>query len=146
MNIAHGVILDLLPAYLSGEASPATRELVESYLVEHTEFAAEVRRLQASDRDELGTLPGVAPPPELELATLRRTRTRLRLQRWLFGLGIGFTATGLGIVISFDSNGAMDVHLLLRDHPGITVPALALALACWIGYFVVGRRAIRSRS
>jgi hypothetical protein len=29
MNIAREVILDLLPAYLSGEASPATRTLVE---------------------------------------------------------------------------------------------------------------------
>ena len=32
MNIAREVILDLLPAYLSGEASPATRTLVEEHM------------------------------------------------------------------------------------------------------------------
>lgn len=139
MNISHEVILDLLPVYLSGDASPATRELVDSYLAEHAAFSAEVRRLQADDGGDLDGPMRASLPPDLELRTLGRTRTQLRWQRWLFGLAIGFTTMGLSTVITFNSRG-VSAHLLLRDYPGLLWPALGLALACWVSYFRLGRR------
>ena len=39
MNVAREVIVDLLPVYLSGEASPATRSLVEEYMKQDAELA-----------------------------------------------------------------------------------------------------------
>lgn len=39
MEIARNVILDLLPLYLSDEASAETKKLVESYLKEYPELA-----------------------------------------------------------------------------------------------------------
>ena len=39
MNVTREIILDLLPVYLSGEASPATRSLVEEYMKRDPELA-----------------------------------------------------------------------------------------------------------
>ena len=78
MNIAREVILDLLPAYLSGEASPATRTLVEEHMKEDAELAQRVRPLLA---DNLAKAVPPALPPELELRSLRRTQSLLGWQR-----------------------------------------------------------------
>jgi len=43
MKLEREVIIDLLPAYFSGEASPATRALVEEYFREHPEFEKTAR-------------------------------------------------------------------------------------------------------
>lgn len=43
MNVTREVILDLLPVYLAGEASPATRTLVEEYLKQDAELAQRIR-------------------------------------------------------------------------------------------------------
>ena len=42
MNVTREVILDLLPVYLAGEASPATRALVEEYMEQDQELAQRV--------------------------------------------------------------------------------------------------------
>jgi predicted anti-sigma-YlaC factor YlaD len=140
MNISHEVILDLLPVYLAGEASPATRALVESYLSEHAAFAEQVRRQQADDFGEFARSAPTALPPDLELRTLHRTRTLLRWQRWLFGFGIGLTTSGLASEFSFNSPGLTNAHFLLRDYPGTMVPLVLLGVACWVAYFSIGRR------
>jgi anti-sigma factor RsiW len=70
MDINRDVILDLLPLYLGGEASPASRALVDEYLRGDPELARQVR-------EHAGTLPAaggaIAPPPDTELRALRRT-------------------------------------------------------------------------
>ena len=43
MNVTREVILDLLPVYLSGEASPATRALVEEFVKQDSELAQRIR-------------------------------------------------------------------------------------------------------
>src|ERR1017187_3464911 len=90
MNVTREVILDLLPVYLSGEASPATRTLVEEYMKQDAELAQRVRVQWA---ESCANLAPSAPPPELELRSLRRTHHLLALQKWLFAIGIGFFAT-----------------------------------------------------
>ena len=75
MTVSRDVILDLLPVYLAGEGSPATRELVEAFLKEDPELAQHVRLQWAENfrRIAPSTL-----PPELELRALSRTRARTR--------------------------------------------------------------------
>src|SRR5215510_4644483 len=43
MKVEREVIIDLLPAYFSGEASAATRALVEDYFREHPDFEKTAR-------------------------------------------------------------------------------------------------------
>ena len=78
MNVTREVILDLMPAYLSGEASAATRTLVEEHMKQDVELAQRVRLLLAD------SLAKTAPPvlhPELELRSFRRTQSLLGWQR-----------------------------------------------------------------
>jgi hypothetical protein len=73
MKLEREVIIDLLPAYFSGEASAATRRLVEEFFRENPDF-------EKSARSAAGPLEGlkVAPPkPDLEKEKLALERARL---------------------------------------------------------------------
>lgn len=137
MNVTREVILDLLPVYLSGEASPATRTLVEEYMKQDTELAQRIRLQWA---DNLAKAVPSALPPDLELRSLRRTRSLLSWQRWVFGLGIFFCAMSLSNEFSFEGGHLKEFHFLLRDYPAEFGICLVLGLACWIAYFFIRRR------
>jgi predicted anti-sigma-YlaC factor YlaD len=136
MNVTREVILDLLPVYLSGEASPATRALVEEYLKQDTELA---QRIRVQWADNLAKAVPSALPPDLELRSLRRTRSLLIWQRWLFGLGIAFSAISLSSQFSLEGGHIKEFHFLLRDYPAEFGICVALGLACWIAYFSIRR-------
>lgn len=133
MNVPKEVVLDLLPVYLAGEASPATRAWIEEYLAQDPELADQVRRQWTAAAET--PLPPL--PPELELRALRRTRRVIALQRWLFGFGIAFSAIALAVEISFSP---LKIRLLLQDYPAQLLPCLMVAAACWTGYFLLRRR------
>jgi anti-sigma factor RsiW len=134
MNIPKEVILDLLPVYLAGDASPATRAWLEEYLAQDPELADRVRRLRTESFDQ-ASLPPL--PPELELRALRRTRRATTQLRWLFGLAMAFSAVGLSLEVSFHP---FEFHLLLLEHPELLGPCLAAGVACWTAYFTLRRR------
>jgi anti-sigma factor RsiW len=137
MNVTREVILDLLPVYLSGEASPATRTLVEEYMQQDAELAQRIRLQWA---DNLAKALPSALPPDLELRSLRRTRSLLAWQRWLFGLGIAFTATSLSTQFSTEGGHLTQFHFLLSDYPVELGICATLGIACWIAYFSIRRR------
>jgi anti-sigma factor RsiW len=134
MSIPKEVILDLLPVYLAGEASPVTRAFLEEYLAQDPELADQVRRQRA---ESFGQEVPPPLPPELELRSLRRTRHMIILLRWLFGIGMAFSAIALALEVSFRP---FKVRLLLQDYPAQLGPCLAAGAACWIAYFVLRRR------
>jgi hypothetical protein len=137
MDVTREVILDLLPVYLAGEASPATRTLVEEYMKQDPELAQRIRLQWA---DNLAKVVPSELPPDLELRSLRRTRSLLNWQKWLFGLGISFSAISLSNEFSFEGGHLKEFHFLLRDYPAQFGVCVALALACWIAYFSIRRR------
>jgi predicted anti-sigma-YlaC factor YlaD len=137
MNVTREVILDLLPLYLAGEASPATRALVEEYLKQDPELAQCIRLHWAESFAK--AVPSDLPP-ELELRSLRRTRRLLGWQRWLFGLAITFSALSLSSELSWKGGHFKEFHFLLRDYPAPFGTLLALGLVCWIGYSLIRRR------
>lgn len=139
MNVTREVVLDLLPVYLAGEASPATRTLVDEYLKQDPELARRVR-LQETQGDNLTRDLPAALPPELELRSLRRTRSLLGWQKWLFGLGIFFTVMPLSNESRFEDWHLKEFHFLLRDYPLQFGACIVLALACWTAYFTIRHR------
>lgn len=136
MKVTRDIIRDLLPLYLAGEASPATRELVEEYLAQDPELAREVRASQES--------PGLPAPPapgrDVELGSLVRTRNLIALQKWLFGFAISFTAIGFALRITFHEGRVSAVRLVILDSPRELGLCLLIAAACWAGYFLLKRR------
>lgn len=136
MNVTREIILDLLPVYLSGEASPATRALVEDYMKLDPELA---QRIHLEWAENFAKVAPSLLPPDLELRSLSRTRKLLGVQRWLFGFGIFFIAVSLSNEFSFADGHLKEFHFLLRDYPVEFGICLTLGLACWIAYFSIVR-------
>jgi hypothetical protein len=63
-------MIDLLPAYFSGEASEQTRQLVEGYFERDPEFAQMARRMN----DQLLQAVPVQLPQNHQMKTLRRAQ------------------------------------------------------------------------
>jgi anti-sigma factor RsiW len=142
MRVSRDVIVDLLPLYLAGEASGATRSLVEQYLSRDEALAMQVR-LHLTEG--LGARAAPAElPPELELRSLSRTRTLLRRQRWLFGVAIGLSVLALTSELSLGGNRVTAFHFLIQDYPLVFGPIAAGAIACWLAYVGTVRR-LRAR-
>jgi hypothetical protein len=137
MKVTQEVILDLLPVYLAGEASPATRALIEEYMGQDPELAQRIRLQWA---DNLGKIAPSALPPDLELQSLRRTRALIGWQKWLFGFGICFTAIALTSQFSFQQGSIKEFHFLMRDFPAQFGSCAVLAIVCWTGYYSLRRR------
>ncbi len=132
MNITREVVRDLLPLYISGEASPDSRALVEGFLREDTELARLAESLRAQELAPSGT----PAPPDPGRVALERTRALLHRRSLLLGLALLFT--GLPLSFAGDSTGLR--FLLLRDAPGLGSALLAVAAGLWVAYGVTVRR------
>jgi len=137
MKVTREVILDLLPLYLAGEASPSTRDLVEEYLKQDPELGQRIR-LQMAEGLKRAAPSGL--PPDLEFRSLKRTRRLLTLQKWLFGVALGFAAFGLSIGFSTRNGHFQRIFFLVRDYPTVFGGALGCSLLCWMLYFFVRHR------
>lgn len=146
MNVAREVILDLLPLYLAGEASPATRALVEEYLRGDPGLERRVRAGDATllpDAMSGAALPrGLAGPrPETELVTLVRTRRMLGRLRWTCALATAFTAIAFALRIDFTDGRLTSFRFLIQDYPRPLGLCLLAAAGLWALYFILRRRA-----
>ena len=112
MNITRDVIIDLLPAYQSGEASADTRALIDEMAARDPDIA----RLVASARNErTDVMPQNIPlPPNLERDIVNRTRAVLRRRSWTLALAIVLTV----LPMTFTFGGGGITFLLMRDEPG----------------------------
>lgn len=134
MTITRDVISDLLPAYLSGEASADTRAIIDEMAARDPDIA----RLVASARNErTDTMFNhtVSLPPNLERDVVTRTRAVLRRRSWTLALALFFTC--LPLVFAF--HGGVVTFLMLRDEPGSRLLWVS-ALYLWFDYVRQSRR------
>ena len=90
MNITQGVVTDLLPVYLSGEASSDTKSLVEDYFRENPDFER-IARSAGTPLDTLRCVQPVAASSEKEKRDIESVRCGLERRKWLFGLSLFLT-------------------------------------------------------
>jgi hypothetical protein len=137
MKVTREVVTDLLPAYISKEASADTRALVEEFFKQDPEFEALVKE---SKSEELLGQPPLAPlPKDHERETLIRAQNMLKWRaHWLI-MAILFTLMPLSSV--FSSKGL--TWIMFRDAPYAAQTFLILAVVSWIQYFRT-RRKLRS--
>ncbi len=135
MDITRDVVTDLLPLYFSGEASADTRALVEAYFARDPEFGQAARRLVASV-----TVPKAPPAPaadEQEKRTLMRARSLVRKKNMVLGFALAsmlmLLLWGGATIVLFTASAALKASFLLA------APA-AVAVICWLAYFVMSRR------
>ncbi|MGD9029452.1 MAG: hypothetical protein PVG25_06535 [Anaerolineae bacterium] len=92
MEITRDVILDLLPLYLAGEASPATQAVVEQYLETDPELA-EVARLTAAMHEAVE--PPVPMEKEDQMEAYREAQRRIWQRTLIWGAVIAFGVLSL---------------------------------------------------
>lgn len=136
MKLHPDVVKDLLALELAGEASPASRALIE----EHAAADPELARLIAEARDEKSpwsrAADRIAVPPTAEKAALDATRRSLRARSYLLGGAI--FASLLPFSIYADDAGIQ--FLLIRDAPLAAALCFAAAGVLWVAFVRVSRR------
>jgi hypothetical protein len=130
MNVSRDTIIDLLPLYASGEASPATQELVREYLARDPELAQLAR-----DQETPLVASITAKAPNLEAVSFQRTRSRVATQRWAFGLAWLFTAVTFSTEVQIRGGHVTGARLALIDAPLLLGLVAGAATICWLAYF-----------
>ena len=135
-NVTRDVVSDLWPVYISGDASPDTRALVEAFIREDPEFA---RTLREGTMESFPRMEVPALAPDHELKTLALIRRRLAGPRWVLTLALAFTALAFGRIVSDTS---FDVS------PRRFIATAVVAVCFWIAFLVRlfwGRRTVLIR-
>jgi hypothetical protein len=143
-NITRDIIADLYPLYLSGDASPDSRRIVETFLNEDPEFALSLTEAGTEAGTETGRDPLAAHtppplPPDHELKTLDRVKRRLSGPILVLQLAIMSTCLAFGRIVSDTS---FDVS------PRKFIVTAVIAFCFWVAFFVKlfrGRRAVLVR-
>ena len=135
MKLEREVIIDLLPAYFSGEASAATRTLVEDFFRENPEF-------EKSARSAAGPLESLkaAPPrldPEKEKMALERARLVTETRTSFFWLGVIST---LMLFLFRIQNGKIIWIVWSGFGSGRALLFVAMAVFFWVFYFYARTR------
>jgi hypothetical protein len=138
MIIEREVIVDLLPAYFSGEASTATRRLVEDFFRDNPEFEKSAR----SAAGPLESLRAPAPKldPEKEKLALERARLVTETRSSFFWLAVIST---LMLLLFRIQNGKIVwiVWSGSASGSGSRGPVfIAMAVFFWLFYFYARRR------
>lgn len=131
MNLPQDIINDLLPLYAANECSAATRTLVEDYLRQNPQAAAELQRIRRTPN------PGPMPrTPRLdEMNSLRQTRRALRSRAWLLGLAIFFSLAPFSVM-----HVAGHTHWMLLESPGSALAYGCVGIVFWSAYIITRNR------
>ena len=136
MKITRDVIRDLLPLYLSGEATADTVALVDEFLQTEPDMAASVREAK---RLNLPPLRHVAAAAELEKKALLRTRRHIHGRGTLLFLALLFTFAPFSFVVS---DGGIEWKMW-RDARELANACIALAVLFW-AMFILLKAKLRS--
>lgn len=133
MTVTRDVVRDLLPVYLSGDASADTRRFVDEYLAGDLALAQEVEAARGQD---FGLPATPAPSTSAEKEALDETRRRLKHRTSTLVVAAIFTVLPLTFV--FDESGI--TFVLVRDKPVVAAAWWVTATVMWISHFVIRRR------
>lgn len=127
-SLPRNVILDLLPAYIAGEASAETRALVDEYAQSDPQIA---RLIRSGAPDLTALTSGETPHAAMEKQAMLHVRRRVRKQAWHLGLAI--FCTFLSIIFQWNSESGF--HWTWQEHPFHAILFALFALFFWLAYF-----------
>lgn len=132
MNITKDIISDLIPLYAANECSADTRALIEEYLRQHPQEAAELRRIMSTP------VPGAVPAAKNleEMESFLKARRIVRRRSWVLAFAVFFSLAPL----SFLHTGG-HTYWFFRDSPTAAGIYGVLGGIFWTAYFI-----LRSRS
>ena len=120
MTLHPDILDDLLVVFHAGEASEATRTLLEQRAVEDSAFA---RRLRSADG-------GAAAPLDVRIPDAQR-KALSSIGHWnrLYSLFVGLAGWMALFPFTFAMHNGEVTFFLLRDSPGLTYASLSLSIA-----------------
>lgn len=130
------VMEDLASLYLTGEAAPGTRALVESYARQDPAFGQRLRAAQNLRLPE----PPPADAPDAGIQALKQTRQYIALRTIFSAMGIAFSL--LPLSFAFGDGGVR--FLFLRSQPGLVQAFWSIAVASWVAMWLMHKE-IRKR-
>jgi len=133
MIVDREVIIDLLPAYFSGEASAPTRALVEEYFRQDPDFE-KMARGTGSPLESLRDV-SASPDPVKEKLALERARTIVETRSSFLWLAITYTA----ILLLFRVHDHKIVWLMWSNSPVLGMVFSAVAVFFWLFFFYAKR-------
>jgi len=134
MKVEREVIIDLLPAYFSGEASAATRALVEDYFRQDPEFE---KRARAANQPVEGLkVPLALLDDAQEKLALERARQVTQTRSAFFWLAACYSV----ILLLFRIQDHKVVSIIWGTSPTAGMIFAALAVFFWMLYFRLRRR------
>ena len=136
MKVTRDVVTDLLPLYFSDEASPDTKQLVESFFREDPEFARLAKEKIQLRFEELN----IQLPVQPEAEALARTKRVIRFRSWLMAFAIFFSL----VPFTFADISGKPTFFMWRDATVIAAWSQALGIVLWIWYYLANRRLRRT--
>ncbi|HEY6309072.1 MAG TPA: hypothetical protein VI488_21725 [Candidatus Angelobacter sp.] len=133
MKLEREVIIDLLPAYFSGESSAATRTLVEDYFRENPEFEAAARRSN-HPLEGLKALSAAAGDAREKLA-LERARQITETRSAFLWLAVCFTL----LLLLFRVHDHRLIWIMWDKSPVVGVFFTCMSAFFWLLYLSVRR-------
>jgi hypothetical protein len=127
MNVTREVIIDLLPLYFSGEASPDTIAVVDEFFRQDPEFAYLARKMSMVQEKIVREV----PPPEaaMEKHALKKTREMVQTRNAWLGFAVAYT---LAPLLFFKHHGQW--WFMVRDNPEMARMFLFFGFFCWVAY------------
>ena len=128
MKVERDVIIDLLPAYFSGEASAATRALVEDFFRQDPEFEKTARA--ANSPMESLKVPVAALDQAREKLALERARQVTQTRSGFFWMAICFSL----LLLLFRFSDHKLVWIMWTNSPTLGFTFSAVAIFFWFGF------------
>lgn len=129
MTVTRDIVVDLLPLYVSGEASADSRAAVQHFIEQDPSLRALAAALQQD-------LPPAEPvPAHVETEAVNRTRRAIARRSWTLGLALLCTLLPLAVVFR---SGEV-TFFMLRDQPQ-SMWAWPAAALLWLNYLWLTRR------
>jgi hypothetical protein len=141
MNVTRQVVTDLLPIYLSGEASGDTKVLVEDYFRQDPDFER-IARSAATPLETLRASAPIAASSALKKRDLESVLWGLRRRTWLFGGSLFLTLVPLW---PYSTHGHI-VSPMVRDAPWEAAFHWSFAALLWFLYLYFARLGRRTAS
>jgi len=133
MIVDREVIIDLLPAYFSGEASAPTRALVEEYFRQDPDF----ERMARGANSPLESLKGLSAKLDTEKEKLALERARMVVETRNSFLWLAITYTAMLLLFRIHDH---KIILIMWDRsPVLGMVFAALAVFFWLFFFYAKR-------
>jgi hypothetical protein len=135
MNISREVIKDLLPLYVSGEASDETRELVRHYIDNDPELRAMLAEMTEAEQ-LLSHKPHVPDLGDSQVRSFQKARLLIRYRGLIMGAAIAYSLFPFTFIYE---NGEMH-WVVISEMPKVAVSSAVIAGILWCTYLYISRK------